>query len=223
VSGQSVRTAILLVTGVVLVAAGIFLKVRETVALALIVIGAGEVTMGAVLPRLSELEIGPTKFSAKLRDRDAEFRPIYEQEAERLTRLAALVSEAEAAPRLTEQALAKTYAALPTARTEGPEVYTRSELVEELSQHHAPVSEATPKLPDQAGGNGWRGLADALGQLSADRRLAVALKVYDQLDDGAIAKVLKRPPEEIPSLIAQGSEQLTALLGRRSGEPQPGV
>ena len=216
-TGQALRTAILLITGVLLVAAGIFLKLREAVALALIVVGAGEVTMGAVLPRLSELEIGPTKFSAKLRDRDAEFAPIHEQEAERLARLAAMVSNPQAAPSAAEQALAKTYASLPSAREEGPEVFARRELVGALSSHRAPAPQATPPAPDEASGEDWRRLADALAQLSGDSRLALALKFYDRLDDGAIAKVLKLPPEEVPTLIAQGSERLAWLLEQHPG------
>jgi hypothetical protein len=87
---------------------------------ALIVIGAGMFFIGMLLPTLTEFQIGPGGFSAKLRERDEEIQATLDPHSESLMRTAtALAGSEEEGEELLEQALVETYMRWRKAKSEG--------------------------------------------------------------------------------------------------------
>jgi hypothetical protein len=116
------RTIAIAAASVVMVVCGAFVaSLSDAVALALIVIGAGMFFIGMLLPTLSEFEIGPGGFSAKLRERDEEIKATLDPDTENLMHAATLLAGGGAAGKeLLERALAETYLQWKQAKREGP-------------------------------------------------------------------------------------------------------
>jgi hypothetical protein len=118
----SPRELTLLALALLMVACGAFAGPTDTVAIALIVVGSGMFFVGIFLPVLTEFQIGPGGFSAKLRERDHEVQTTLEPHTESLMRTAALLAgDAEAGRQLLDQALIETYVRWQQAKHEGPE------------------------------------------------------------------------------------------------------
>lgn len=117
-----------------MVACGAFVaSLADAVALALIVIGAGMFFIGMLLPTLSEFEIGPGGFSAKLRERDEEIKATIDPDTENLMHAATLLAgSGKAGKELLERALAETYLQWKQAKREGP-ADTVLKLLDELA------------------------------------------------------------------------------------------
>lgn len=114
------REILLLALAMTMVTWGAFGGLGSTVAIALIVVGSGMFFIGIFLPVLTEFQIGPSGFSAKLRQRDEEVRNSLEPHTESLTLAAsALAGTPEAGRKLLEQALVETYLAWQDAQREG--------------------------------------------------------------------------------------------------------
>lgn len=205
------RVALLLTVGIVLVAVGILLGTdQEAVAIALIAIGAGQVTMGVLLPRLSEFEIGPGGLKAKLRERDAEVTPIIEQDGERLGRLAAFLAASPAdAPQVAQEALAETYAEL--RRTADPAGDARRRVVEAVREQ---ASEPGPKEAGRGRADPWGRVAGALAELSPDNRAAVVLRVVEGMEERRIADLLGIPGAAVEDAMAAAERKLTPATER---------
>jgi hypothetical protein len=104
-----------------MVALGSFNRPTGTVSVALIVVGAGMFFVGMLLPALTEFQIGPSGFSAKLRERDQEVRATLDPHSEDLMRTAALLAGSpEAGRELLDQALVETYLRWQQVKHEGP-------------------------------------------------------------------------------------------------------
>ena len=115
------RELTLLFLAVTMVAFGAAAGLSDTVAVALIAIGSGMFFIGIFLPVLTEFQIGPTGFSAKLRERDEEVRASLEPHTDGLMRAAsALTGNPEAGKELLERALLETYLGWQDAKREGP-------------------------------------------------------------------------------------------------------
>src|SRR4051794_15049729 len=88
------RSAALCLLGVAMLAAGFRYDGprKDVIASVLILVGAGELAVGVLLPRLSELEIGPGGFRTKLAPAldDTAVRPAFSAETPRLERFAKL-------------------------------------------------------------------------------------------------------------------------------------
>jgi hypothetical protein len=115
------RELTLLVLAVTMVAFGAAAGLTDTVAIALIVVGSGMFFVGIFLPVLTEFQIGPGGFSAKLRERDHEVQATLEPHTESLMSTAALLAGSpEAARELLDRALVETYLRWQQAKSEGP-------------------------------------------------------------------------------------------------------
>lgn len=101
----------------------------DPVSIALIVVGAGMFFIGMLLPTLTEFQIGPGGFSAKLHQRDDEVRTALSPETEGLLKLAIqLAGGEERGQELLEKALVETYMQWSQARVEGPAETVRTQI-----------------------------------------------------------------------------------------------
>jgi hypothetical protein len=117
----NLRELTLLILAVTMVAFGAVAGLADTVAIALIVVGSGMFFVGIFLPVLTEFQIGPGGFSAKLRERDREVQTTLEPHTESLMQTAALLAgSAEAGRELLDRALVETYLRWQQAKREGP-------------------------------------------------------------------------------------------------------
>lgn len=117
----SPRELTLLALALMMVACGAFAGLGDTVAIALIVMGSGMFFVGIFLPALTEFQIGPSGFSAKLRERDAEVQATLEPHTDGLMRTAAMLAGTpEAGRELLDRALIETYLRWQEAKQEGP-------------------------------------------------------------------------------------------------------
>jgi hypothetical protein len=115
------RELTLLVLAVVMVAFGAAAGLSDSVAVAMIAIGSGMFFVGIFLPALTEFKIGPSGFSAKLRERDQEVQASLEPHAESLgLAAAALAGSPDGGRQLLERALVETYLGWQDAKQEGP-------------------------------------------------------------------------------------------------------
>lgn len=115
------RELTLLFLAVTMVVFGAAAGPGDTVSVALIAIGSGMFFIGIFLPVLTEFQIGPGGFSAKLRERDQEIRATLEPHTENLGLAAtALAGNPEAGRELLERALVETYIGWQEAKREGP-------------------------------------------------------------------------------------------------------
>jgi hypothetical protein len=92
-----------------------------TMGVALLVLGSGMLFISVLLPTLTEFQIGPGGFSAKLRERDQEVRTTLDPASENLLRTAtALAGNPEAGKELLDKALVETYMRWQQAKKDGP-------------------------------------------------------------------------------------------------------
>jgi hypothetical protein len=135
------RELTLLALAVVMVAYGAFLESTETASVALIVVGSGMFFIGIFLPVLTEFQIGPSGFSATLRERDREVQAALEPHTESLMQTASLLAgNPEAGRELLEKALIDTYLQWHEAKQVGPVDAVRSR----LDNLAPPVGEGAP-------------------------------------------------------------------------------
>jgi hypothetical protein len=115
------REITLPIVALAMVALGVLAQAAETVSVALIVVGSGMFFVGMLLPTLTEFQIGPSGFSAKLRERDQEVRAALEPHSDNLLQTAALIAGSpEKGRELLDQALVETYLRWRQAKQEGP-------------------------------------------------------------------------------------------------------
>jgi hypothetical protein len=116
------RELTLLALALMMLLCGVFVVPEGgTVAVPLIVLGSGMFFVGIFLPVLTEFQIGPGGFSAKLQERDQEVRATLEPHTESLMRTAALLAGTpEAGRELLDRALIETYLRWQQAKSEGP-------------------------------------------------------------------------------------------------------
>jgi hypothetical protein len=109
------------VAAAAMVVYGIFSGLAGTVAVALIVVGSGMFFISMLLPTLTEFQIGPSGFSAKLRERDQEVKATLEPESDDLLRTATMIAgNPKAGKELLDRALVETYMRWQDAKREGP-------------------------------------------------------------------------------------------------------
>lgn len=115
-----------------------------TVAVALLVLGSGMLFISILLPTLTEFQIGPSGFSAKLRERDQEIRATLDPESASLLKAAtALAGNPEAGRELLDRALVETYMRWQQAKRDGPADTVRKHL-SDLAPAPAEASGGTP-------------------------------------------------------------------------------
>ncbi len=139
----SPRELTLLALAATMVVFGAAAGLTDTVAIALIVIGSGMFFIGIFLPVLTEFQIGPSGFSAKLRERDREVQETLEPHTDGLMRAAALLAGSPDAGReLLNRALVETYLQWQQAKRDGP-----AEVVLRHLEDLAPALAANPSAP----------------------------------------------------------------------------
>jgi hypothetical protein len=132
------RELTLLALSAVMVVYGAIVRPPSTASIALIAIGSGMFFIGIFLPVLTEFQIGPGGFSAKLRERDQEMQATLEPHTENLMQTAALLAgNPDAGRELLERALVETYVSWQEAKVEGPLDAVRRRL-DQLAQPAAP-------------------------------------------------------------------------------------
>jgi DNA-directed RNA polymerase specialized sigma24 family protein len=203
------RGIALAAVGIALLAIGLLLgDDRGGIATALIVIGAGQVTMGVLLPQLTELEIGPGGFKAKLRARDEEIGVVVERQGRQLAELAAFLGAgADGAQGAAEAALARTYAEAPPP--EDPVARAKRHLVERVTMSTRAPPPAEPGPPE---GDAWRRLSTALATLPAESRAALVLSVHDGMSEEEIAELLGGTVEAVSEELTEAGRALAATL-----------
>jgi hypothetical protein len=208
-STVNVRAIALPAVALAMVGAGIVTsRDSEAVAIALIVVGAGTFFIGALQSTLTEFQIGPSGFSAKLRERDRDFQATLGPDADSLMRTAAwLAGSAERGKELVERAMVDTYMRWPRESSEGPADAVRKRLVELAP----PATKAPP--PSSTEGGEKRGAGELLSKLLSlpvGERSAIVLNLIDGMDVGAVASVTRREPKAVAADIDRVATELLA-------------
>jgi hypothetical protein len=187
----------------------------DSVAVALVVVGAGMFFIGALAPTLSEFKIGISGFSAKLREREQEVQTALDPDAERLAQTATwLTGSPEAGRKLLEQALVDVYLHWPPARGAGPSDAVRKRLVD-LAPPVAEISQAPPSPAPSGQPRATEVLAGAAG-LPADERSALVLRLVEGLGANAVGAITDREPAAVEAALEQGAQALVSTLGLAS-------
>ncbi len=208
------RATALPAVALIMVAAGAGIGVAgnaPSVSIALVAIGAGMFFIGTMMPTLSEFQVGPTGFSAKLRERDQDFEAVFGPNADQLARIGTwLAGSPQAGKELAERALIETYMRWPEAHAD-PTDAVRKRMVE-----LAPP--AQPAVPDpQQGGAG--DLLSRLIALPVAERSALVLHLLEGLSTDTVASITHREPAAVAGDIARGAAGVVAA----TAPPPPGA
>lgn len=212
------RSAILCGIGGAMLAGGLLYPGAQAVtATTLIVLGAAQLAVGVLLPRLTEFEIGPAGLKTKLVPSAPEVAPSLVSEAGRLNRFAHLMcGDAELARELVEDALS-------TARKRrgrgGPrgaaELRALLDLLDTAEERRWLRGET------DVGGSGTaerrsqdpsKRITAALGELPFHERAAFILRVDWSLPVDEIAGLLDRPPDEVRQDIEAARSRLRPFI-----------
>jgi sigma-70-like protein len=198
---------VLVVTGVVFHS--------TTVAIPLVVLGSGMFFLGTMMPTLTEFQISPGGFSAKLRERDKDFRTVLGPDAARLVRTGTwLAGGPEAGKELVERALAETYMRWPQERLSNPVGAVRERMVE-----LAPPPRQAPPMPAWSAAPGYADeLLSRLIALPVAERSAVVLHLLEGMDTQMVASVTRRDPGTVAADLARGAAQIAPVVGAGRGE-----
>jgi hypothetical protein len=190
-----------------MVAVGVALT-GEAVSLPLIVVGSGMFFIGMVMPTLTEFQVGPTGFSAKLRDRALDFRTVLGPEAEQLVRTGTWLAGDPAAGRdLAERALVETYMRWPKGSVAGAGDPTNA--VRERMVELAPPAAATPPPPSPEGqASGTGDLLSKLIALPVTERAALVLHLLEGLDTQTVAAITGSEPRTVAYDVARGAASI---------------
>jgi hypothetical protein len=200
-----------------MVVAGVVIPNQDhAVSVALVVVGAGMFFIGALMPTLTEFQVGPTGFSAKLRERDLDFKAVLGPEAEQLMQTGTwLAGGPEAGKDLAERALTEIYLRWPDERAHNPSAAVRQRMVE-LAPPANPAP-ASPAQYEQPGGAG--DLLSRLIALPVAERSALVLHLLEGLDTNTVASITRREPASVATDIARGA----ASVVTGAPPPSPGV
>jgi RNA polymerase sigma-70 factor (sigma-E family) len=157
----------------------------------------------------------------RVRDRDAEFKDFYRQEAPRLRRLALMLTgDPERASDLAQDALIKMYTGWHRIRNDDPAPYAKRVLVNLCrSAYRRRMLELrkTPMPPTDVVDKEGRveealRVATALSVLSTIQRAVVLLRFYEDMTQSEIAQVLDRPLNTVKSDLRRALEKLRPML-----------
>jgi DNA-directed RNA polymerase specialized sigma24 family protein len=186
-----------------------------SVSIALVVIGAGMFFIGTMMPTLSEFQVGPTGFSAKLRERDQEFQAVFGPNADQLARIGTwLAGSPEAGKELVERALVETYMRWPQSQHTDPADAVRQRMVEMAPPAQPPPAPAAAQ--QQAGAND---LLSRLIALPVAERSALVLHLLEGLSTETVASITHREPAAVATDIARGAAGVIA----GAAPPPPGM
>jgi DNA-directed RNA polymerase specialized sigma24 family protein len=188
---------------------------KDAIASVLILLGAGELAVGLLLPRLTELEVGPGGFKTKLASNDDEFRIVFNAEAPRLERFAKLMcGDAALARELVEEALARTREQQRHVARSGRgalALRTLTELLETAGERTWLRGSPRSSNPSSSGSEARdpdSAITNALKQLDFPVRAAFLLRVDWPLRTHEVAEVLDRPVDVVRDDITRARHQL---------------
>ena len=182
------RVLVLMVVGIAMFGLGVSPAVEDaTVSLALVVIGAGTIVLGVLVPVVGTVEIGPGGFRLQLveQERDASFQAFVTGEyTEQLRACAAwLTCDAERAAELVKRVLVDGYIDQPRVGSDGMHRYLLCRLVQraraDVLLHGAPAAAL-----DHAGDG------STLCALDFEDRLLLVLRHREALSPEAVAAVV---------------------------------
>lgn len=185
-----------------MVALGIALG-GQTASVPLIVLGSGMFFIGMVMPALTEFEVGPTGFSAKLRERGVDFLASLGPEADQLIRTGTwLAGGPEAGKDLAERALVETYMRWPPGSVDlATAVRERMvELAPPAMPQQAPTLQGQPGSPDD--------LLAKLIALPVAERAALVLHLLEGLDTRSVATITRAEPATVADDVARGAASI---------------
>jgi DNA-directed RNA polymerase specialized sigma24 family protein len=189
-----------------MVAAGVGIGVSNhapSVSIALVVIGAGMFFIGTMMPTLSEFQVGPTGFSAKLRERDEDFQAIFGPNADQLARIGTwLAGSPQAGKDLAERALVETYMRWPQEQADPADAVR-----ERMVALAPPAQQAPPVAAPQEGADD---LLSRLITLPVAERSALVLHLLEGLSTEAVASITHRAPEAVAMDVARGAAGVVA-------------
>jgi DNA-directed RNA polymerase specialized sigma24 family protein len=207
------RSAALCVLGLTMLGSGFLYDGanKDVVASALILLGAAELAIGVLLPRLQELEIGPGGFRTKLTAEDTAFRPVVTAEAPRLERFAKLMcGDSGLARELVEEALAMTreqQRRVPKSERSRLALRTLIELVETAAERRWMRGLGTnSEAPDTSDSD--RAVIEALRRVEFEARAAFVLRVDWALGVEDIAGLLDRTADAVREDIERARAEL---------------
>lgn len=180
----------------------------------LIVLGSGMFFLGTLMPTLTEFQIGPAGFSAKLQERDRDFRAILGADAESLVRTGTwLAGGPEAGKDLAERALVDAYMRWPHERVADPATAVRERMVELAPPPQPAPPPSTQMDPDRAGD-----LLSKLISLPVGERSAVVLHLLEGMDTQAVASITRQEPGVVAADLARGAARMATVAGATPGE-----
>jgi|GEM_PF-5632947 len=191
---------------------------HDTVSVTLIVIGAGMFFIGTLIPALTEFEVGPTGFSAKLRERDLDFNAALGPETDRLVRTATwLTGGAEAGRELAERALIETYMRWPHEQIDNPANAVRERMVQMAPPAAPPPPPPTANPQEHV--DDTENLLSKLIALPVAERSALVLHLLEGFDTHAVASITRSEPAIVAADVARGA----ATIVGGGGTPSPGA
>ncbi len=200
-----------------MVAIGIVLT-GQTVSVPLIVVGSGMFFIGMVMPALTEFQVGPAGFSAKLRDRDLDFQAVLGPEAEQLVRTGTwLAGDPHAGRDLAERALVETYMRWPQENA-GVGAASPTNAVRERMVELAPPAQPAPVAPAQQVQAGTAGdLLSKLVTMPVAERAALVLHLLEGLDTQTVATITGSEPATVAFDVARGA---ASIVGGAAAPPE---
>jgi DNA-directed RNA polymerase specialized sigma24 family protein len=220
---QDRRSAVFCGVGAVMLLGGFVYPGSQAVtATTLIVLGAAQVAVGLLLPRLTEFEIGPAGLKTKIRPAEQAVALSVAGEASRLNRFARLMcGNAEQARELVEEALVRTRRSGVRGRErDAIQLKVLLDLLDTAQERLWLEGRSVPDGVPQ-GGAGSDASAEeisaALRQLPFAQRAAFLLRVDWSLPVDEVAAVLERPSDDVRKDIEIARRHLRpAIEGREA-------
>jgi DNA-directed RNA polymerase specialized sigma24 family protein len=187
------------------------------VATTLIVVGAGQMSVGLLLPRLTEFEIGPGGVKTKMDTETTRPRMLFEAEANRLNRFAYLMCGDRAQAReIVELALRRVNGRqrrIPSDQRGVITLRTLIELLDTASERRwlrGIVAGPSDPQGDQTPADA---IVDALSRLDLETRAAFVLRVDWPLPPEEVALLMGRPEADIRRDIDVARSVLRPYIG----------
>jgi DNA-directed RNA polymerase specialized sigma24 family protein len=212
------RSTALCVIGVGLLVAGFFYPGSQSaVATTLVVMGSGEVAVGLLLPRMTELEIGPGGVKTKIAVALEQDATLFEVQPASLTRFAVLMcGDPDQGRELVEEALARGRQHQRRLSQGERGVFVLRTLVD-LLDTATERSWLRGETTSVAGSLANDGVAEALRSLEFGVRAAFLLRVDWPLRSEEVASVLGRTVDAVRTDVELARERLRPLIAPVAG------
>ena len=218
----SPRSLVLALLGTAMLALGIILK-EDAVGVPLIIVAAGTLSFGVVLPNVQKAQVGTAGFTLEMatRARDEEYAPFLAGQRESLQRLAYLLTgSARQAADLSGEALTRAYADWHRIPSDERLFY----LWCAVTRHALGMAALGLLGPPEEGPADWEG-ADPRLEMEALRnvlalpprlRAVAVLRHYQDLDESLIARALDLQREDVEAAMTDAESRLASARSSES-------